>query len=60
MNLFVKVLSKDFYISAVTIVKMNINDKTLHQTKAQTENWYTLEFFQTLHIKPILKDTKVI
>ena len=60
MNLSTKVISKDFYISAVTIVKVNLNDKTLHQTKALTENWNTFKFFQTLHIKPNLKDTKVI
>ena len=39
MNLSTKVISKDFYISALMIVKSNLADYKLHQTKAQTKNW---------------------
>ena len=32
MNLFTKLISKDYYISAPTIVKTNFNDEKSHQT----------------------------
>ena len=54
MNLSTKVTMKDYYISALTIVKTNLDDLKSHKTKAQPENWFT-----RLHIKPNLIDTKV-
>ena len=51
---------EDLYISALTTAKTNLNDYKFRQTKAQPENWKTFKFFQIPHIKPHLKDTKVI
>ena len=39
MHLSTKVIWKNYYISALKIVKTNLNDLKLHQTKAQPENW---------------------
>ena len=39
MNPSIKVISKDYCTSALTIVKTNLDDYKSHQTKAQLGNW---------------------